>query len=423
MNNGVTLLKELNSSVSVFIQENNISYDSLKRDITFFVHLLDKIPDYRSKPLVDYSLSNLLLISLILIMKGQFNSFYYAANYLRIYKEEFISMGLITKEKIPSHDTLRRMFMLIDPQEIKEALINNLDKFLKGIIDNYSNERKKELISIDGKEFRGSGRSINTNSPTKNKNVFNIYNVSKEICIYSNPLDSKESEIQEAQAILNKFNLKNMIVTGDALHCQKKTCELISSKKGDYVFTVKDNRSSLLEEIKTRIDSNNNSIKTYLFNDCEYSILHLSSSYIGLEFSKQNCYVKMISHKRKNQTTIKQVERYFITSLKNDQLIIESIDNRWKIENDLHKTKDEIFVEDQYKFTDKNAIKVIAVLNNIAYSFFRISCAFLQDESPTILKIRFQKEPYEILKKVSPLLGKKEFNKLIKDNLKGRKAK
>ena len=63
----------------------------------------------------------------------------------------------------------------------------------------------------------------------------------------------------------------------------------------------------------------------------------------------------------------------------------------------------------------------MACLNNIAYSFFRITAAFLNEETPTITKIKFQKDPMEILSKISPLLNSHNFNKLIKDNLKGKK--
>ena len=421
MNNGVTLLKELNSSVSLLIQEKDISFDSFKRDIRFFLHLLDKIPDFRDKKLIDYSLSNLLLISLILIMKGEFKSFSYASQYISVYKQDFIKMGLIINDKVPSHDTLRRMFMLLDANSIKEIIINNLNSFLTKILNNYSSS-KKELISIDGKEFKGYGRSINSKKKMNNKNVLNVYNSSKEICIYSNPLDDKESEIKEAQEILNKYNLKNIVVTGDALHCQKRTCEIIVNKKGDYVFTVKENQSALLEEMKTRI-VNSKSIISKSYNDCDYSILLLPSTYKGLEFAGQKAFIKMISNKRKNQNINKQTERYFLSSIKDPQLIVEAIDNRWKIENDLHKTKDEFFVEDNYKFTDKNAIKVMAALNNIAYSFFRITASFLQEKTPTITKIKFNKDPMEILEKITPLLNSREFNKLLNDNLKGKKSK
>lgn len=422
MNKGVTLLKELNSSIAVMIQETDISFDYLKKDISYFIHLLDKIPDYREKSLTTYSLSNLLLISLILIMQGNFRSFYYASNYLRVYKEEFTKMGLIIDDNVPSHDTLRRMFILLDAQSVKKQLIDNLNKLLSTILNNYNNPDKKELVSIDGKEFKGSGRSINSSNKQRNKNVLNVYNSSKEICVYSNPLDDKESEIKEAQLILNKYNLKNTIVTGDALHCQKKTCSIINQKKGDYVFTVKENQEGLLEEIQTRINTSNKLINLS-FNDCEYSVLILPSSYIGMEFEKQKAYIKMVSNKRKNQSINKQSERYFISSLKEPRLIVEAIDNRWKIENDLHKTKDELFAEDDYTFTNKNAIKVMACLNNIAYSFFRITAAFLQEKEPVITKIKFQKEPMNILSKISPLLKSENFNKMIEDNLKGRKAK
>lgn len=422
MNKGVTLLKELNSSISLLIQETDVSFDSFEKDISFFIHLLDKIPDYRNKHLCDYSLSNLLLISLLLIMKGEFKSFHYASHYIYVYQEEFIKIGLIEKDKIPSHDTLRRMFMLVDPKYIKESIINNLDVLLTKILNNYNNNRAKELISIDGKEFKGSGRSINSDRRIRNKNVLNVYNTSKEICIYSNPLDDKDSEIKEAQEILNKFNLRNTIITGDALHCQRKTCEIISNRKGKYVFTVRDNQPLLLEEIKTRIAKSKKTI-TREFNDCIYSIYLLPSSYKGLEFANQRAYVKMISNKRKNQSTSKKAERYFLTSLNDPQLIIEAIDNRWKIENDLHKVKDELFSEDNYTFTDKNAIKVMASLNNIAYSFFRITAAFLNEDIPIITKIKFNKDPFEILQKITPLLKSRNFNKLIKDNLKGRTAK
>ena len=421
MNNGITLLKELNSSVSLLIQEKDISFDSFKRDIRFFLHLLDKIPDFRDKKLIDYSLSNLLLISLILIMKGEFKSFSYASQYISVYKQDFIKMGLIINDKVPSHDTLRRMFMLLDANSIKEIIINNLNSFLTKILNNYSSS-KKELISIDEKEFKGSGRSINSKKKMNNKNVLNVYNSSKEICIYSNPLDDKESEIKEVQEILNKYNLKNIVVTGDALHCQKRTCEIIVNKKGDYVFTVKENQSALLEEMKTRI-VNSKSIISKSYNDCDYSILLLPSTYKGLEFAGQKAFIKMISNKRKNQNINKQTERYFLSSIKDPQLIVEAIDNRWKIENDLHKTKDEFFVEDNYKFTDKNAIKVMAALNNIAYSFFRITASFLQEKTPTITKIKFNKDPMEILEKITPLLNSREFNKLLNDNLKGKKSK
>lgn len=63
----------------------------------------------------------------------------------------------------------------------------------------------------------------------------------------------------------------------------------------------------------------------------------------------------------------------------------------------------------------------MAGLNNVAYSFFRITAAFLKEETPTITKIKFQKNPIEVLSKISPLLNSRRFNSLIEENMKGKR--
>lgn len=152
MNKGVTLFRELDSAIALLVEETDLSYGSLNPDIGCLVHLLDKIPDFRDEKLVSYRLSNLLLISLVLIMKREFRSFRYAASYIKVYEKDFARMGLIEEGKVPSHDTLRRMFMLLDAQEVKKALINNMDTFLTKIMKNWSSE-EKELLSVDGNEL------------------------------------------------------------------------------------------------------------------------------------------------------------------------------------------------------------------------------------------------------------------------------
>ena len=51
--------------------------------------------------------------------------------------------------------------------------------------------------------------------------------------------------------LLEKIDLENMIVTGDAMFCQKTITYQIVKKGGDYVLPVKKNQKDLLEEIET----------------------------------------------------------------------------------------------------------------------------------------------------------------------------
>lgn len=45
------------------------------------------------------------------------------------------------------------------------------------------------IISIDGKELRGSGRLYGTEQEVKNMQILNVYDQSTERCIYSIPFE------------------------------------------------------------------------------------------------------------------------------------------------------------------------------------------------------------------------------------------
>jgi predicted transposase YbfD/YdcC len=59
-----------------------------------------------------------------------------------------------------------------------------------------------------------------------------------------------ENEITAARALLELFDLKGVLVTGDALHCQEETARLIQERGGDWLFPLKDNRSALRAEVE-----------------------------------------------------------------------------------------------------------------------------------------------------------------------------
>jgi predicted transposase YbfD/YdcC len=68
--------------------------------------------------------------------------------------------------------------------------------------------------------------------------------------------DDKSNEITAIPKFLDQIDLQNSIVTIDAMGCQKKIVEQIDKDKGAYVFAVKDNQSTLLEEIELMVITN-----------------------------------------------------------------------------------------------------------------------------------------------------------------------
>ena len=72
-------------------------------------------------------------------------------------------------------------------------------------------------------------------------------------------------------------------------------------------------------------------------------------------------------------------------------------------------------------FMDGNAVKVLAILNNIVFSFYRIATAMMGSSSMMETKIRFKDRPLELIALVVPMLKAKNVSDLIKANMKGRK--
>lgn len=79
--------------------------------------------------------------------------------------------------------------------------------------------------------------------------MLNIYEAASYTVIECEPIDKKENEIPVAQRLLKQMNLKNTVVTADALHCQRETAAIIHEGKGIYVLIAKENQKLLSEEI------------------------------------------------------------------------------------------------------------------------------------------------------------------------------
>ncbi|MCG5031221.1 ISAs1 family transposase [Mesosutterella sp. OilRF-GAM-744-9] len=402
---------------ALFFQNLDTPYTVGKREIHPLVHILSGVRNFRNPGKTVYRLENLLAICFVLAMKGELHSFHYAATYVRIKEDEFVALGLIEKGKVPSHDTFRRIFGHLDANALRDAFLERIREFLQRLTGlNHASRGRRKILSGDGKTFNGSGKG-----GARNLNVFNIYSPSEAVCLPSVPLTDKDSEIKEFQRMLPKYNLRNTIVTADALHCQRETSRIICGKKGGYVFKVKANQEELLAEIASRFERKSGTCSSMSYNECDYEFLPLDKQYIGCGWPGQKTYVKMISHKRKHQKDYSPLPQYFIASESGDRLLAEAIDNRWQIEDGLHLFKDQTLGEDKCTFMDANAVKVMATMNNIVYSIYRIASAVLGDKSMTETKIRFKDDPIALISTVLPLLQKKNLSALIRANMRGRK--
>ena len=419
--NNVTMIKDNMKTISLVMSPLKAKIRSNKKFIDTLLHILDGVPDFRMQGKIKYDLDKILCICLLIAMRGKFTSFYHAAMFIKVKADYFRRLGLIEGNNIPSHDTLRRIFFKLDANALRDCLTTRIKAFIKKITDRASSseEKKVRLLSGDGKTFNGSGRK----KSDRNVNVFNILDPSSELCLTSIPLDDKESEITTFQHALKLFSLKNTMVTADALHCQRETMIIIHDNGGEFTVAVKDNQPSLKEVVIKTFDNLKEAIDKYkvVYNDCDYYIFPIDYELTDVEFPGTKAFIKMISHKRKDQADYNPEPQYFISSSDNPQLIVETIDNRWHIEDGFHWWKDDFLKEDKCTFMDKNAIKVMATFNNITYALYRIASAIFDDSCMAETRIRYEECPEKMLEKLIPLLEKQNLTMLLKENMKGRK--
>ena len=382
----------LSESVNqIDISEDEINIVTVKR----FVHILEDIEDFRVKGRCIYKLENLIIMIFFAILSGHGSNCIDIADYVSLNKNMFIRWEILSEsDETPSHDTFRRLLMNLDTNNLKKVVYRYLNDFFKKIEEMMSNSQYRQL-SIDGKELRGTGRHKDSDNSKGNIATLNIYDHTNGLILSSDSINKKDSEIVKAREKLELLNLEKTIVTCDAIHCQKKTAQLIHNKHGYYVLRVKDNQESLSKDIEDRINSKKKVVKYIKTDTRDFYFYSLPSNYIGLEWPGQKTYIKVISHTRK---TDEPANLYFISNCSNKQLMIEAIENRWQIENDHHKNKDYLLDEDKFRISNNIAVENIVALNDIVLAFIKITFA-LMPELKTLKKTRmaFELQPEKYL--------------------------
>lgn len=342
----------------------------------------------------------------------------------------------IPNNRVPIDDTYRRVFSLIDSNELTQATkkyLISIFRKIKGIMEKYikdnniSNtelidEKGFTLINIDGKVARGTGRYYDESLDKKkinNLETLNVYNASDGVSLFSIPIDNKENEIPVAQNVISKLNLKNTIITMDALHAQHKTFDIITKRHGDFVIGLKQNQKEAYTEVNSYITDkvlenckkNNNHYK--IINDNkgnkEYYLIKFSNVPL-LEGTTQDGIKKWIGcrsivvYRHINPKTGELIDQYFITSLTDLDTIVEAIVYRWDVENLLHRYLDVSFDEDLNKTMNPNAFNNFSIINKLCLTLLKLCKPLLGNRSMIRMRKSFSRKPVSYLFSVLAIL-------------------
>lgn len=287
-------------------------------------------------------------------------------------KKEWLRKFINLDSGVPSHDTISRVFSLINPNEFTRALV--------GWLSSISPDGK--LVNIDGKSLKGSRSNAQGLKPL---HIVTAWLSDVGISIGHIACQEKSNEITAIPDLLELIDINGKIITIDAMGCQKKIAEQIKNGNGDYILGLKGNQGTLHESVKLSFegatpkaltsradDSTKYSVEkdhgrveertVYVFNDA--SQWPETSEWLGLES------IIVVDRKRTILVTgtVSHERQYYISSLKSPSAksVAEAIRKHWGVEAGLHWHLDVSFGEDACQIVDRNAAQNLSSIRKAA---------------------------------------------------------
>src|SRR5215203_4061430 len=272
---------------------------------------------------------------------------------------------------VPSHDTFRRVFMLIDPDAFEAGFTAWVGSLMAGF--------EREVVAIDGKTIRRSFDRGREQSPL---HVVSAWASAQGLVLGQRCVDGKSNEITAIPELLDQLVLANSIVTLDAMGCQIAIAERILARGGDYLLTLKGNHPLAHAAVVQHFDehcfrrgapgrascdafdeTHGRLVRRRVFVSTKAAALEALSPWPGLRTVLAIETIRSVNGTDKVESEI----RYFLSSGADDPATLgAAIRMHWSIENALHWVLDVTFREDDSRVRDRRAARNLALLRKIA---------------------------------------------------------
>ena len=327
---------------------------------------LSVVPDYRHSSYVSHKLSDILIIVMTAVICGldQLNTIMVYAHE----KSEFFAR-CFNIEKIPSKPTMSRVLNMLKAEAVTKVII--------GIMKEEAGNLGK-IVAFDGKAIRSTAEAGKPHSALQ---ILTAYMVESGVVLAQESVHEKTNEIPVMREILDDIEIEGKIVTADALHCQRDTCEKIVDDEhgGDYVFGLKENQKTLHDDVALFFGdaSNDDSIESYKktesnggriesrtcrkTNDLNFLSYH---EWPGLKsiFEVRRVFTTKNGSAKSDETS------YYISSLNTTAAEFMHISRaHWGIES-MHWMLDSDFGEDECELLSENGQQSLNIFRKLALS-------------------------------------------------------
>ncbi len=350
--------------------------------IDLLVQEVKQIPDWRQNRGLRYQLYNILAITVLAVIAGA-DDYVALAAYCKSKKEFLIKHGLIDGVHYPSHDLFRLLLQALD----KDAFAKLLAAWLiraseeQEFQETSMEEIPKKMIHVDGKSLRATRKS-NEHSRSALQ-IVTAYCSNHSISVGQSIIDKKSCEKTAIPKLLKMIDLKDTIVTIDAIATFKKNAALIIDEQADYLLALKKNNKHLFLEVENFFTNfEGTALITDFFESEEKAhgriekrtcqiISDLNFFPDVADWKGIQCLICITSQRTLNSKTSIE-KRYYITSLSpNAKTLAEAIRRHWTVENNLHWSLDVAFNEDRCRIKHKQAAANFAAIRRFALALLK----------------------------------------------------
>lgn len=390
------------------------------------------LEDSRHPSYTEHKLEDIVMITLLGVLADA-NEWYKIEVFARK-KLDWLSQILELPNGVPSHDTIQRVMARIKPDALHnicvQFLIEKMDRIQKlAQQQNPAIPTEIEIISIDGKASTGSARKADRTNPVKALQTVSAYSSAYDLSLAQKYIDEKSNEIPVTPEIISLLNVKDTIVTWDALNTQKETVKAVIRGQGDYVAALKENQKLLYEDVKDYFDEEQKKHLRTTPEKYKKTIEKAHSCVETREYYMENEIVWLEDAKKwKGLQSIGMVEktilradgrktvetRYYIMSLRNDvEEFSRAVRTHWQVENNLHWQLDFTMREDSNTTMEKNSLKSFGVIKRIALAILRLVQETYKMSLPKIrysLSLDFEEE----IGRIFSLLNVEKIESMVK---------
>jgi len=205
------------------------------------IEVLAAVPDPRSRRGRRHPLSAILALVVLAMLRGSKGPVA-IAQFGRDYGVPLAHALGFTRGKTPAASCLSRLLRRLDAAAFEAALSRWIRSRTPPAAPGAPGE--KEPVSLDGKALRGS-----RDGEAPGQHLVAAYAPLVEAVLVQVRVDAKTNEHKAALELLGLLPVRNRIVIGDAIFCQRDLCEQIIEQGGDYIFFVKDNQPGLHADV------------------------------------------------------------------------------------------------------------------------------------------------------------------------------